>query len=319
MTLPQGFIPVMLTPFTADLQVDYSCLQKLTEYYLESGAVGLFANCLSSEMYELSDAERLSIIESVIKQVAGRVPVVATGTFGGNISEMAEFSKKVYSLGVDAVIILNNQFVSDEESDEQFLARMHEWLELTPGIPFGIYECPIPYKRLVSIPVLANLLATGRLCYHKDTSLNMDDVKAKIQAGKQNVFGVYDAYIEHAISSLQAGSKGLSCIQGNYFPDLIVELCRNTSHSEAVQDFLSDNMELMHANYPTSAKYVLQQLGFPINLATRRKVGELSSEMMKKLDALIEAYRERFSDGVPCESTENVSSTACLNRQTSDG
>jgi 4-hydroxy-tetrahydrodipicolinate synthase len=306
MTLPQGFIPVMLTPFTPDLRVDYTCLQKLTEYYLAAGAVGLFANCLSSEMYELSDAERLNVIESVIDQVDGRVPVVATGTFGGNISEMAEFSKKVYRLGVDAVIILNNQFVSSNESDDQFLERVHEWLALTPGIPFGIYECPVPYKRLVSIPVLENLLGTGRLCYHKDTSLNIHDVTEKINAGVKHVFGVYDAYIEHAVASLEAGSKGLSCIQGNYFPDLIVRLCQSPDKNLDTQAFLSANMQLMHESYPTSAKYVLQKLGFPINIATRRKVGELSNEQMKDLDALIVAYRERFSGGVPYESTKNV-------------
>lgn len=294
MKLPEGFIPVMLTPFTADLQVDYSCLRKLTEFYLEAGAVGLFANCLSSEMYELSDEERLNVIATVVNQVANRVPVVATGTFGGNINDMAEFSKSVYGLGVDAVIILNNQFVSETESDEVFLARVHAWLDLTPGIPFGIYECPIPYKRLVSIPVLENLLATGRLCYHKDTSLQIDEVAAKIKAGGQQVFGVYDAYIEHAIESLNAGSKGLSCIQGNYFPELIVDLCKKTKRSQAIQNFMSEHIRLMHETYPISAKYVLQKMGFPINLATRRKVGELSSEMMKKLDALIEEYRERF-------------------------
>ncbi len=294
MKLPEGFIPVMLTPFTADLQVDYSCLRKLTEFYLEAGAVGLFANCLSSEMYELSDEERLNVIATVVNQVANRVPVVATGTFGGNINDMAEFSKSVYGLGVDAVIILNNQFVSETESDEVFLARVHAWLDLTPGIPFGIYECPIPYKRLVSIPVLENLLATGRLCYHKDTSLQIDEVAAKIKAGGQQVFGVYDAYIEHAIESLNAGSKGLSCIQGNYFPELIVDLCKKTKRSQAIQNFMSEHMRLMHETYPISAKYVLQKMGFPIDLATRRKVGELSSEMMKKLDALIEEYCERF-------------------------
>ncbi|MFD3274883.1 dihydrodipicolinate synthase family protein [Aquirufa echingensis] len=294
MKLPEGFIPVMLTPFTADLQVDYSCLRKLTEFYLEAGAVGLFANCLSSEMYELSDEERLNVIATVVNQVANRVPVVATGTFGGNINDMAEFSKSVYRLGVDAVIILNNQFVSETESDEVFLARVHAWLDLTPGIPFGIYECPIPYKRLVSIPVLENLLATGRLCYHKDTSLQIDEVAAKIKAGGQQVFGVYDAYIEHAIESLNAGSKGLSCIQGNYFPELVVELCQKTERSQAIQNFMSEHMRLMHETYPISAKYVLQKMGFPIDLATRRKVGELSSEMMKKLDALIEEYCERF-------------------------
>lgn len=294
MKLPEGFIPVMLTPFTSNLQVDYPGLCRLTEFYLEAGAVGLFANCLSSEMYELSPEERLQVIDTVVKQVAGRVPVVATGTMGGSMLEMAEFSKQVYALGVDAVIILNNQFVTKDESDDLFLKRMQEWLALTPGIPFGIYECPVPYKRLVSIPVLEHLLATGRLVYHKDTSLKIDEVRSKLRTGENCVFGLYDAYIEHAIESLNSGAKGLSCIQGNYFPDLIVKLCAAPEKHAEIQEFLSAHMELMHQSYPTSAKYVLHQMGFPINLETRRKVEELTPDKMSKLDVLIEEYRARF-------------------------
>ena len=283
--LPRGFIPVMLTPFNDDLSVDYSTLRSLCDYYIEQGAVGLFANCLSSEMYEMSDEERLAVIKTVVDQTAGRVSVVATGTFGGNIEEMASFTNQVYSLGVDAVIILNNQFVTAEESDEVFLARMKRWLELTPGVPFGIYECPVPYKRLVSIPVLTELLACGRLCYHKDTSLNIEQVKAKIQAGAGSHFGVYDAYMVHAKDSLEAGSMGLSCIQGNYFPDLLADFCLRPS--ENFQAFLTENMELMHSAYPTSAKYVLQKQGFPISLATRRKVDPLTDDLKARLDQLL--------------------------------
>jgi 4-hydroxy-tetrahydrodipicolinate synthase len=287
MRIPNGFIPVMLTPFTPDMAVDVPGLRLLTEFYLEQGAVGLFANCLSSEMYELSSAERLLVIDTVVKQVAGRVPVVATGTLGGSIEEMADFSRQVYALGVDAVIILNNQFVAADESDAEFLARVHAWLDLTPGIPFGIYECPVPYKRLISLLVLEDLLLTGRLCYHKDTSLSLTDVQAKIDAGEGHVFGVYDAYIEHAIASLQAGSMGLSCIQGNYFPDLIVELCRSPEQGDHIQKFMCKHMQLMHDVYPTSAKYVLAKMGFPIGLETRRDVGQLTPELCVALDNLI--------------------------------
>ena len=283
--LPRGFIPVMLTPFHTDLSVDYATLRLLCDYYIDNGAVGLFANCLSSEMYELTEQERLEVIRTVVDQTAGRVPVVATGTFGGDINVMAAFSNQVYSLGVDAIIILNNQFVSAEESDEVFLSRMKQWMELTPGVPFGIYECPVPYKRLVSLPVLQELLASGRLCYHKDTSLNIDQVKSKIQTGYGKRFGVYDAYIVHAKASLEAGAMGLSCIQGNFFPSLVADFCLRPSVD--FQAFLTDNMELMHSAYPTSAKYVLQKQGFPISLTTRRKVDPLTEELQAKLDQLL--------------------------------
>lgn len=284
-TLPRGFIPVMLTPFQDDLSVDFETLRKLCDHYIAAGAVGLFANCLSSEMYELSPEERLEVIKTVVDQAAGKVPVVATGTFQSSIEEMASFSNQVYELGVDAVIILNNQFVSAEESDAVFLARIRRWMELTPGVPFGIYECPVPYKRLVSIPVLEELLATGRLCYHKDTSLDLAQVQAKIQAGNGFHFGVYDAYMVHAKASLAAGSMGLSCIQGNFFPDLLAQFCAHPT--DEFQTFLEDNMELMHSAYPTNAKYILQKQGFPIGLATRRKVDPLTAPLKAKLDELL--------------------------------
>ena len=81
----KGFIPVMLTPFLSDGNIDYPALTRLTELYLRAGASGLFANCLSSEMFELTNQERIQVIKHVINVVGNEVPVVATGTFGGEI------------------------------------------------------------------------------------------------------------------------------------------------------------------------------------------------------------------------------------------
>ena len=73
--------PVMLTPFKKDGSIDFDGLRLLTEFYIETGSNGLFANCLSSEMFQLSEEERIQITETVVKQAAGRQGVVSTGTF----------------------------------------------------------------------------------------------------------------------------------------------------------------------------------------------------------------------------------------------
>ena len=83
----------MLTPFKANGEVDYDGLTQLTEYYMNAGAQGLFANCLSSEMYELTEDERLQVVKHVVKVANGLVPVVATGTFQGSLNKQAEFIK----------------------------------------------------------------------------------------------------------------------------------------------------------------------------------------------------------------------------------
>lgn len=293
-TLPQGFIPVMLTPFKDNGDIDFEGLTQLTELYLQAGAAGLFANCLSSEMYELTEDERLAITRHVVEVANGRVPVVATGTFGGAIAEQAEFAKKIYATGIQAVIVITSLLADADESDEVFMERMNELLHLTPGVIYGLYECPVPYKRLVRAKDLGELAATGRVVYHKDTSLDIDNVKSKIAATQGQRFGVYDAYMEHAVASLQAGSAGLSCIQGNFFPEIIVWLCANYNNPDQqasvarVQQMLIETMPVIHYAYPTVAKYYLQKRGFPISLYTRRKVEECTAEVKTEVDALYE-------------------------------
>jgi len=292
-SLPQGFIPVMLTPFLESGEVDYDGLKLLTEFYIEAGSAGLFANCLSSEMYELTEQERLDVTRTVVEHTAGRIPVVATGTFGGPIAEQADFVKRIYATGVQAVIIISGLIADEADSDDVFLHNAKELISLTDDIPLGFYECPVPYKRLVNSDVLGELIKTGRIVYHKDTCLDIDEVKRRIQSGEGYKFGLYDAYMVNAVASLQAGAAGLSCIQGNIFPELVVWICKHYNDAERqedvekVQQFFVDCMDIVHAAYPTIAKYSLEKRGFPILTYTRRDVGELTGELKQGMDSLL--------------------------------
>ncbi|RAK70691.1 dihydrodipicolinate synthase family protein [Hymenobacter edaphi] len=292
----KGFIPVMLTPFQSDGQVDYPALTRLTELYLKAGAAGLFANCLSSEMFELSADERLQTIRHVVDVVDGAVPVVATGTFAGTLTEQADFVKKVYGAGTEAVIAITGLLAPQQDSDEVFNERVFQLLEQTSGIPMGFYECPEPYKRLLSAEQLRAFVQTGRVIYHKDTCLDIEQVRQKLAAVEGHQFGLYDAYMVHAVESLRAGAAGLSCIQGNFFPELIVWLCNNydnpylTAEVAEVQRFFVRNMGVMHNVYPIVAKYSLKQRGIDISTFTRRKVGTLSSSVRKGVETLCLDY-----------------------------
>ncbi|GHB68295.1 dihydrodipicolinate synthase family protein [Persicitalea jodogahamensis] len=300
-SLPRGFIPVMITPFLESGQVDYDCLSQLTEFYLEAGAAGLFANCLSSEMYELTEEERLAVTRRVVETAAGRVPVVATGTFGGPLAEQADFIKRIHDTGVQAVIVITSLLAKPDESDEVFMERMHQLLDLTDGVPLGFYECPVPYKRLIDSKMLAYLLPTGRIVYHKDTCLDAEEVARRLKVAEGYQFGLYDAYMVNAVSSLKAGAAGLSCIQGNHFPELVVWLCDNYGNTERqeevakVQQFFDDCMDLAHTAYPTLAKYSLQKRGLPMSLYTRRQVEPLTPAVTDAMDDLL-AAAARLSD-----------------------
>ena len=292
----------MLTPFLSNGEIDYPALTQLTEIYLQAGSSGLFANCLSSEMFELTDKERIQAIKHVIKVADGSVPVVATGTFGGPITKQADFVKEVSDLGVEAVIAITGLLADEQESDAVFNDRVYDLLNQTGKIPIGFYECPVPYKRVLKPEQLADFVSTGRVIYHKDTCLDLTQIKEKLRLTQGNAFGLYDAYIVHAVESLKAGSSGLSCIQGNYFPELIVWLCDHYNDESlveevnAVQQFLIDNMDVMHNVYPIVSKYFLQKRGLNISTFTRRNVGSFTPTIVKEVEKLYDDYTALRTD-----------------------
>ena len=283
----------MLMPFKEDLSIDYDVLGQLVDFYLESGARGLFANCQSSEMYHLSVEEMVESVRYIVQRVDGRVPIVATGSFGDTIAEQAENVKKIYETGVSAIILITGLLAKEEDSEEVFRSNVLRLLDLTGNIPVGFYECPMPYKRIISPALLGELVETGRVKYHKDTCLDIVSVRQKIAATEaEPTFGLYDAYMVHAVESLKAGSAGLSCIQGNYFPELVVWLCDNYANQgkqadvAKVQEFFTNNMDVMHDTYPASAKYILEQRGLAIGLACRNGSVLPNEDTKKQLDLL---------------------------------
>lgn len=294
----------MLTPFLENGKIDYEGLTRLTNLYIKAGASGLFANCLSSEMFELSKQERIEITSHVVKIANGAIPVVATGSFFETADNHPEFIKKIYDTGVQAVILISNMFAQEAESDEVLSRKFFSLIDNTDKIPLGFYECPVPYKRLISAKQLGEFVATGRLTYHKDTCCNIDEVKEKLKAVESNQpqFGFYDAYMGHAVDTLRAGAAGLSCIQGNFWPELISWLCTHYDDAEKTAEvakadaFLKKTMDIIHHAYPMNAKFFLQQRGEKIGTCTRRKSGTVNKNDMEVLDLMLKETEEVYKD-----------------------
>lgn len=279
MAFAGGIWPVMLTPFTMDGAVDWNGVDALTDWYIEGGAAGLFAVAQSSEMYDLSPDERLELARRVVTRAAGQVSVVATGTFGGAIRQQAEFVRAMIETGVQAVVVITSQLAAQDESDAVWLARASELLSLTEDIPLGLYECPAPYKRLLSPEIIGWAAASGRFCFHKDTSTDADAIAAKLRAVAGTDFRFYNAHGPTLSFSLEQGGAGYSGIGANYFPALFTWLCAHvgTPAASAIQDFISRTNEFIHQNYPTAAKFYAQQQGIPITTYCRAQKDTLTA------------------------------------------
>jgi len=295
-TLEKKFVPVMITPFNLKAKVDLDVVSTLVEFYLAAGVKGFFANCLSSEMYSISEDERLELTRHVVRVVDGRVPIVATGSFGLTIEDKADFAGRIYDTGIDAVILITGHYANVEDNDSILLRNFEKMFRLTKDIPMGLYECPAPYKRIISPEVFKTLLDTGRLVYHKDTSIELEKVKAKLDVLKQGDYSLdsclefYDAHTPNAMYSVQMGAKGMSSISGNFYPEILVWMVEHANDPDRQEDVrwlqgeLSRVDPLIHVAYPMSAKYFLQKRGLPVRTISRAHALELTVQQKQVLD-----------------------------------
>ncbi len=293
------FVPVMITPFNLKAKVDLDVVSNLVDFYLAAGVKGFFANCLSSEMYSITEDERLELTQHIVRYVNGRVPVVATGSFGLTINDKAEFTKKIYDTGIDAVILITGHYANVEDSDDVLLKNFDRMFKLTGNIPLGMYECPAPYKRIIGPDVFRTLLSANRLVYHKDTSIDLEKVKAKLDIVKEtkNSLEFYDAHSPNAMYSLQMGAKGMSSISGNFYPEILVWMVNNATNPEKqeevkwLQGEISRVDPLIHIAYPMSAKYFLRKRGLPVRTISRATALELTPEQKKTLDDIHASFK----------------------------
>ncbi len=289
----------MITPFDLRAQVDLGVVSQLIDFYLAAGVKGFFANCLSSEMYSISESERLELTQHIVRYVDGRVPVVATGSFGLTIEDKVDFTKRIYNTGVNAVILITGHYANVDDGDGVWIANFNKMLRLTDNIPLGLYECPAPYKRILSPEVFKSVIETNRIVYYKDTSIAPEKVKAKldiVKTAKSKRFEFYDAHSPNAMTSLREGAKGMSSIAGNFYPEILVWMCNHatdpakSAEVEWLQSELAREDPLIHVAYPMSAKYFLRKRGLPIRTISRTHALELTLEQKKTLDQVHETF-----------------------------
>ena len=86
------------------------------------------------------------------------------------------------------------RLAKENESDEVWLENLKKLLEMIPkDVPLGFYECPYPYKRIISPELLKWCADTGRFYFIKDTSCDIENMKAKLEVIKGTNLKLFNA------------------------------------------------------------------------------------------------------------------------------
>jgi 4-hydroxy-tetrahydrodipicolinate synthase len=256
----------MLTPFDNQREIDWESLKKLIDWYIKAGVNGLFANCQSSEMFFLSEAESLQLTRFVLDYVDGRVPVVASGHTACGLSQQIDQLGKIAETGVDSVILISNRLAMPSEDDATVLANLQKiTAALTDKVGLGIYECPHPYKRLLSDDVVRWCAQSGRYTFIKDTCCQIDTIRRRVELSKGSRMHIANANGQTLLPSLQAGAHGYSGVMTNFHPELYVWLCDNWQQepekAETVFAYLSTASLAECLDYPVCAKDYQKSIG----------------------------------------------------------
>jgi 4-hydroxy-tetrahydrodipicolinate synthase len=302
----EGIVPVMLTPFHDDGTIDYAGLERLIEWYLEKGSDALFAVAQSSEMQFLSLAERGALARFVVEKVAGRVPVVASGHISDDLDAQAEELCVAADSGAQGVVLVTNHLDPKHEGSETLLANLDRLLSKLPSdIPLGLYECPAPYRRLLTDDELKACIDTGRFVMLKDVSCDLAIVKRRVALTQGSPLKILNANAAIAWDAMKAGSAGFNGVFTNFHPDLYQWLRSHSEKDPVLAEDLSTFLVVAAVSealgYPALAKMYHQRIGTfdsircrVIDYDVRERFWALDA-VLDKIVAGTERFRERIA------------------------
>jgi len=302
----EGIIPVMITPFVESGEIDYAGLERLIEWYIAKGSDALFAVCQSSEMQFLTIEECAALGRFVVKQVAGRVPVVVSGHVSDDPYSQLEELTAAAGTGADGVVLVTNHLDPKNRGSKTFLGNL-QWLldRLPKEMPLGLYECPAPYRRLLTDDELRFCVDSGRFVLLKDVSCDLATVKRRVALTAGTPFAILNANAAIAYDAMKAGSRGFNGVFTNFHPDLYKWLYSSGSAHPALAEELSTFLVLAALSeafgYPVLAKMYHQRIGTFASIKSRAITFDVRERfwaldpILDKVVAGTEAMRARIA------------------------
>jgi 2-keto-3-deoxy-L-arabinonate dehydratase len=148
-----GVFPVVNTTFLDDGSVDFDSQKRLVRFLIDSGAhgLGLFGN--ASEGYTLAERERRDLLKVIVREVAGRVPIIVSTGHTGTDQAVA-LSREAENAGADALMVLPPYYV---RPDAEGIFEYYRAISDAVNIPIQVQDAPLMTQVSMGAPILARL------------------------------------------------------------------------------------------------------------------------------------------------------------------
>ena len=278
----QGSIVALITPFR-DGRLDEAALTRMVEWHIEQGTHGIVPVGTTGESPTLSHDEHCRVIELVVKQAAGRVPVIA-GAGSNNPIEAIEYTRVAERAGADATLHVAGYY---NRPNQDGLYHHFKMVHDETNIPIILYN--IPPRAIVDIQpqTMARLAELPRIIGVKDATGDLSRPWSERQLIKKPFVWLYgdDAT---AVAYNIGGGTGCISVTANVAPKLVAKvqdltLAGQWEEARALQDTLIPLHQVMFAEpSPAGAKYAASLLGLcteecrvpvmPLSSATKERI-----------------------------------------------
>lgn len=256
----KGSLPALVTPF-ANGQLDLDSLKKLVDWHIEQGTTGLVPVGTTGESPTLSHDEHDLVVETVVHQAAGRVPVIA-GAGSNNTRETVRLVKAAKAAGADAALVVTPYYnrPTQEGLKAHFLAAADNDLDII------IYNIPGRSSVDMTVETMADLAKHPRIIGVKDATGDLSRVpKQRLQCGKD--FVQLSGEDATALGFNAHGGVGCISVTANVAPALCAQMQTATLNGDyATALEITDKLMPLHVaifKEPglVSVKYGLSRLG----------------------------------------------------------
>lgn len=175
----RGSIVALITPFTANGDIDADALQRLVAWHIEIGTEAIVPCGTTGESPVLSHAEHKQVVELVIEAAAGRIKVIA-GTGSNSTQEALSFTRHAESVGADAALVVTPYY--NKPTQAGLLAHFTTLNDAVKALPIIIYNIPSRSVIDMSVETMANLARLPNIIGVKDATGDLNRVSLQRSA-----------------------------------------------------------------------------------------------------------------------------------------
>lgn len=286
----RGIIPPIITPMNEDESINISELRAQVNRQIKGGIHAIFCFGTNGEGYILTGKEKQLVLETVIEETGGRVPVYA-GTGCISTKETLEQCRMAQAAGADVLSIITPSFAAASQEE---LYEHYKTVAAAVDMPIVLYNIPARTGNALTPATIARLAQLENIVGAKDSSGNFSNILGYISAGKAKSngnFSVLSGNDQLIIWNLLAGGTGGIAGCANVYPramasiyDLFMEgkIEEAKAANESIASFRAC---FKYGNPNTIVKAAVALLGYPVGKcrAPFNQVPEEGIEALKKV------------------------------------